>query len=614
MSLVFRSDTDRPIPPILRSTLLANGWVEYDESLPPERRAPFNLFWKTNRFFPSEISQCQYPYQRVNHAPKSSEITKKDSLHRHIKRMKGIHGLIYDFVPVTFVLPNEYVKFCQFYAEEHDALLDAQGPAKTREQGPKLSTVTASSSTVQPQQQQQRLIYICKPSDLSRGRKIFLFDDIGELTYDCSSVVQKYVSNPLLVHGHKVDFRIYVLVSSFQPLRAYIYKDFLLRFSVEQYSLDDLKKLCVHLTNTSINKLTAKAAQEKEGVGSGCKWDADMTREYFARAGVNFDLLWNKIENLVCLTLLSMCRLVTPIPACFELYGFDVLFDEAFKPWLMEVNFSPALSIDYAIDEKVKGALMLDMVRTLHISQFPSLNNVEPDTEKNDVQDARGTEPVCKVETDVPVVAQRRKSSTEALVTAQPARPPLAQRPKLKAPQPGTRKYQRVVRSASVDASGIKKEKSVVCKTGVEASKERAPAVHRSTSSARRLGAQATVLPTQPSSNRPQELVDSPSGKFVWCFPFNATTEKLGNDLVVTQAADTVMRAIVAEIKKRDAATTAELKGVPRTYAEYCRTQQHAATPAAAPPSVQPAAAKSRGPGQSGDQEDDAATSSPDEE
>lgn len=38
-------------------------------------------------------------------------------------------------------------------------------------------------------------------------------------------VVAKYISNPLLVAGHKCDLRLYVVVTSFDPLIIYIYEE-----------------------------------------------------------------------------------------------------------------------------------------------------------------------------------------------------------------------------------------------------------------------------------------------------------------------------------------------------------------------------------------------------
>ena len=38
-------------------------------------------------------------------------------------------------------------------------------------------------------------------------------------------VVSRYISNPLLVDGYKFDLRIYVAVTSFEPLRAYIFDE-----------------------------------------------------------------------------------------------------------------------------------------------------------------------------------------------------------------------------------------------------------------------------------------------------------------------------------------------------------------------------------------------------
>ena len=63
-----------------------------------------------------------------------------------------------------------------------------------------------------------------KPSCLSRGRGIFLLDQVEHALCTQASVVQRYVADPLLLAGHKFDLRLYVLVTSFNPLEAFVYQ------------------------------------------------------------------------------------------------------------------------------------------------------------------------------------------------------------------------------------------------------------------------------------------------------------------------------------------------------------------------------------------------------
>ena len=79
----------------------------------------------------------------------------------------------------------------------------------------------------------QKNIWIVKPANLSRGRGIYLIDDISEVNVADLSIVSKYISNPLLINGHKFDLRIYVLVTSIDPLRIYVFKEGLARFATE---------------------------------------------------------------------------------------------------------------------------------------------------------------------------------------------------------------------------------------------------------------------------------------------------------------------------------------------------------------------------------------------
>lgn len=66
----------------------------------------------------------------------------------------------------------------------------------------------------------------------------------------------RYIHKPHLINDFKYDLRIYVLVTSFDPLKVYMYDEGLVRFATEKYSTkkNALKKRFVHLTNYSVNK------------------------------------------------------------------------------------------------------------------------------------------------------------------------------------------------------------------------------------------------------------------------------------------------------------------------------------------------------------------------
>lgn len=57
-----------------------------------------------------------------------------------------------------------------------------------------------------------------------------------------------------MIDGFKFDLRVYVALTSVNPLRLYVYDEGLVRFASEKYDTTDLKNVFSHLTNYSINK------------------------------------------------------------------------------------------------------------------------------------------------------------------------------------------------------------------------------------------------------------------------------------------------------------------------------------------------------------------------
>jgi tubulin polyglutamylase TTLL4 len=135
--------------------------------------------------------------------------------------MKSKFGKEYDIAPVTYIFPEDYNRF----------LIERENEGNS-------------------------CLYIMKPVASSCGRGIKVIGTKTKINKRENYLVSKYVSKPHLINNLKYDLRVYVLVSSFDPLRIYVYNDGLARFATEEYSLnpDDLKKRFVHLTNFSVNK------------------------------------------------------------------------------------------------------------------------------------------------------------------------------------------------------------------------------------------------------------------------------------------------------------------------------------------------------------------------
>lgn len=85
----------------------------------------------------------------------------------------------------------------------------------------------------------------------SQGKGIFLFRAISEISEwsDTSNqpeayIVQRYIHNPLLIGHKKFDMRIYVLVTSHNPLTIYLYRSGFGRFTHYRYDPNDIYNNC----------------------------------------------------------------------------------------------------------------------------------------------------------------------------------------------------------------------------------------------------------------------------------------------------------------------------------------------------------------------------------
>ncbi|XP_050501600.1 probable tubulin polyglutamylase TTLL2 isoform X2 [Diabrotica virgifera virgifera] len=364
---IFRINENGSGPMLLMQVCLERGWREYNGDT-----EGWNLWWRTSGF-PVSHHRSLYAWQYLNHIPKGSTICRKDNLVRYLRCMRKVYGSIYDFSPHGYNLPLEYTKLA--------AECSRGRPYSGKEDIGKYF--------------EDRPIWICKPVAQSQGRGIFLFRKLSELNYDTNTIVQRYIEKPLLIGGYKFDLRLYVCIPSYHPVTIYMYREGLARFGTDKFSLNDLRNPFRHLTNSSINKLGPGYTEMKDRVGSGCKWTLRQLRRYFQQAGISDWLLWQRITSLVILTVLSHVSQIPPTVNCFEFFGFDVLIDSSLRPWLLEVNLSPALSNDCDADRLVKKPMLHDMFDLLGLPLYNTglaifdIFSDEPDDSKEDQENSK---------------------------------------------------------------------------------------------------------------------------------------------------------------------------------------------------------------------------------
>ncbi|XP_067871685.1 tubulin polyglutamylase TTLL13-like isoform X2 [Heterodontus francisci] len=290
------------------------------------------LYWTDSSVSHEKIMEMKC-FQKINHFPGMSEICRKDLLARNLNRMLKLFPKEYNIFPRTWCLPAEMKK------------------TKT---------------------------YICKPDCGCQGRGIFITRNLKDIKQGDRLICQQYITKPFLIDGFKFDLRVYVLVTSCDPFRIYIYNEGLARFATSKYSepsSSNLDDICMHLTNYAINKHSKNFVRDGDG---SSKRKLSSFNKWLEQHGHNISKVWADIEDAIIKTLVSAYPILKHNyrtcfsshlfgSACFEILGFDILMDRNLKPWLLEVNHSPSFTTDSKLDREVKDNLLYDTICLINL-------------------------------------------------------------------------------------------------------------------------------------------------------------------------------------------------------------------------------------------------------
>ena len=210
----------------------------------------------------------------INHFPNHYELTRKDLMVKNMKRYKREQDrerdskertqFNLDFVPVTFVLPADYNLFAEEYRRSPTCTWIMK--PSSRSQGSGIFLVTKVG--LQQKNNYCRCVKLTEIWFIIKLSRIKKWSNEGNPSVGKtisqsipppareSYVISKYIEYPLLIGGKKFDLRLYVLVTSFRPLRAYLFRRGFCRFCSAKYdrSTHQMDNMLVHLTNVAIQK------------------------------------------------------------------------------------------------------------------------------------------------------------------------------------------------------------------------------------------------------------------------------------------------------------------------------------------------------------------------
>ena len=244
-------------------------------------------------------------------------------------------------------------------------------------------------------------LWIIKPDNLCQGKLIQLIDSPDELTklmrkyfnqtveenikVDQKSdkkpknhiffnvILQKYIEKPLLFNGRKFDIRVFLLLD--QNLNLFILKEGYLKTCSNEYNLDTKEPL-IHITNYSLQKKSPDFCKHEYGNELSFMDFQNMLDKSYPGTNVYNDIM-PKIKSIIKFPFFSVANKINKNDCCntFELYGCDIILDNNFNPFILEINDNPGLSISSPVIEVLFPRMLDDMFRLTIDEIYPTINN-----------------------------------------------------------------------------------------------------------------------------------------------------------------------------------------------------------------------------------------------
>ena len=285
-------------------------------------------------------------HQKINRFFNSFEYVSKSSLYDNYKNMKEVFPSEYNYMLETYSYP-----------EDKDIINE------------KFANYSFEKSS-------KDNLWLVKPKYGSLGDSISILKNIS--TIKKGYLITKYLNNPHLIKGYKYDLRIHGLVTSIKPLKIYLYNEGLVRVASELYDPNDQSNDFAILTNLYLNKRNKKKfvyPKNLDNIEDSNLWNLEAFEKYCIRNGLNYNKMIEDIGDIFIKFVFSVRKKIIEeinnyklkSSNFFHLIGFDILFDENLKPYLLEANRRCGLRDDNDAEKYYTHNIIADTINLIGI-------------------------------------------------------------------------------------------------------------------------------------------------------------------------------------------------------------------------------------------------------
>ena len=353
----------------------SNGWKMVSDSLEKRgftrlpfeymNRLNFDVKWVENK------KNINYPHhkagQLVNHIENSQIIVNKIGLLTTLQEHYGAN-FPPKYFPMTYRLDraSEVIGLLEkLEGEDKDSIFIHKPSNQNCGKGIEVVTGAAVKSMLEKPTEDDAALSenspaaAFNPNSPTRAKKGSTAQGVINSRYSSfnlqPSLVQSYITNPLLVNNKKFDVRVYCLVARMEPAPIVLFHPGYVRLSLEDFTMDNAKldDLFVHLTNAAVQKKHPNYKTERS-IWSMTELGEHLEQVKKVESGEKcVENLNEQFMEIVLDVYKGASKKFIRKFGFFDLFGFDFMVDDNMQAQLLEVNTNPALFCDTEVQSEV---------------------------------------------------------------------------------------------------------------------------------------------------------------------------------------------------------------------------------------------------------------------